>query len=143
METTFPQTEHTDVGASLDIPDPLPAFDSPGLFDWLGVATVGDLNRLPFGVIAMALDGTVEAYNTAESKLANLQTDRVIGRNFFTNVAPCTNNFMVAHRFQTESSLDCVIDYVLTLRMLPKKVHMRLMRGSNMPRMFLAIRLRS
>lgn len=123
---------------------PFPAlFSDPGLFDWLSTATVVELDSLPYGVIAMGLDGTVEAYNLAESKLAGLTPERVLGKNFFSNVAPCTNNFMVAHRFETEADLDAVIDYVLTLRMTPKKVHMRLMRRRDASRMYLVIQRRS
>ncbi len=118
-------------------------FTDPGLFDWLHSATVIELDSLPYGVIAMGLDGTVEAYNLAESKLAGLTPERVIGKNFFSSVAPCTNNFMVAHRFQTEADLDAVIDYVLTLRMTPKKVHMRLLRRHDASRMFLVIQRRA
>ncbi len=119
-----------------------PSFTDVGLFDWLSEATAIQLDALPYGVIAMSLDGTVEAYNLAESKLAGLTADRVIGKNFFSNVAPCTNNFMVAHRFQTEADLDVVIDYVLTLRMTPKKVHMRMLRRHDASRMFLIIQRR-
>ena len=118
------------------------AFTDPGLFNWLISATAVELDTLAYGVIAMTLDGTVEAYNVAESKLAGLTPERVIGKNFFSNVAPCTNNFMVAHRFQTEKELDAVIDYVLTLRMTPKKVQMRLLRRHDASRMFLVIQRR-
>ena len=117
-------------------------FTDPGLFDWLNSATAVELDTLPYGVIAMGLDGTVEAYNLTESKLAGLTPERVIGKNFFSNVAPCTNNFMVAHRFQTEADLDAVIDYVLTLRMMPRKVHMRMLRRHDASRMFLVIQRR-
>ena len=127
-------------GARRTFPD---LFTDPGLFDWLNSATVIELDTAPYGVIAMSLDGTVEAYNLAESKLAGLTPERVIGKNFFSSVAPCTNNFMVAHRFQTETDLDAVIDYVLTLRMMPKKVHMRMLRRHDASRMFLVIQRRS
>ena len=117
-------------------------FTDPGLFNWLNTATVVELDTLPYGVIAMSLDGTVEAYNLTESKLAGLTPERVIGKNFFSSVAPCTNNFMVAHRFQTEADLDVVIDYVLTLRMTPRKVQMRMLRRHDASRMFLIIQRR-
>ena len=127
-------------GATRALPGP---FTEPELFDWLSTATAVELDTLPYGVIAMSLDGTVEAYNLAESKLAGLTPERVIGKNFFSSVAPCTNNFMVAHRFQTEADLDVVIDYVLTLRMTPRKVHMRMLRRHDASRMFLVIQRRS
>jgi hypothetical protein len=55
----------------------------------------------------------------------------VVGQPLFTNVAPCLNNFMVAQRFEDAqddgSTLDDTIDYVLTLRMRPVKVALRLL----------------
>ena len=119
------------------------AFTDPGLFGWLYTATAVELDTLPFGVVAMALDGTVEHYNLAEGKLAGLKAERVIGKNFFTAVAPCTNNFMVAERFLMEPDIDEVIDYVFTLRMAPKKVHLRLMKRSSSKQMYLIVERRS
>ena len=48
------------------------------------------LNRLPFGVIRLTADGTVIEYNEAEASIAKLRAQDVIGKNFFTEVAPCT-----------------------------------------------------
>lgn len=50
----------------------------------------GEIDALPFGLISVARDGTIEQYNAYESRLARLAKDRVIGRNFFADVAPCT-----------------------------------------------------
>jgi len=119
--------------------DPV-AFDSPGLFAALAALDAEGLDRLDFGVVAMASDGTVTGYNVAESRLSGLSKDRVVGRHFFSSVAPCTDNFMVSHRFATESPLDATIDYVFTLRMKPRKVKLRLLRGADAPAMFLAVR---
>jgi len=72
----------------------------------------------------------VRRYNAFESKAAGLSPQRVIGQSFFTSVAPCMNNFMVAQRFEDAwvagVPLDDTIDYVLTLRMRPVKVKLRL-----------------
>ena len=115
---------------------------TPGLFEVLSSATAAELDGLPFGVVALALDGTVEAYNAFEAKLAGLTPGRVIGRNFFSSVAPCTNNFMIAERFQTEPDLDAIIDYVFTLRMTPKKVRLRLLKRSDLAQMYLVVERR-
>ncbi len=48
------------------------------------------LDELPFGVIELDSGGVVTAYNRAEAALAHTQVERVLGRNFFTEVAPCT-----------------------------------------------------
>ena len=66
-----------------------------------------------------------------ESKFAGLSLEKVLGFSLFTVVAPCMNNFMVAQRFDDAAIsggvLDATIDYVLTLRMRPVKVKLRLL----------------
>ena len=91
----------------------------------------------------MAPDGTVERYNAAEARLSGLSAARVVGRHFFTSVAPCTNNFMVAHRFETEPEIDAAIDYVFTFRLAPLKVRLRLLRRQDAARMYLAVEIRA
>ncbi len=50
----------------------------------------GELDALPYGLICLDAQGRVVHYNDTESRLARLPKDRVVGRNFFTEVAPCT-----------------------------------------------------
>lgn len=87
-----------------------------------------DIDTLEFGVIAMDRDAGVTAYNQAEAEISGLSEDRVLGRKFFTEVAPCMNNFMVAQRYEDPGPLDEMLDYVLTLRMAPTPVRLRLLR---------------
>lgn len=107
------------------------SFTSPDLRAHLARLPVEDLDRLDFGVIGFDADTTVRQYNRTESEAAGLTPARVLGQPLFTNVAPCMNNFMVAQRFEDAiddaSSLDDTIDYVLTLRMRPIKVKLRLL----------------
>jgi photoactive yellow protein len=107
------------------------SFASPDLRAHLARLTEEDLDRLDFGVIGFDADTTVRQYNRTESEAAGLTPPRVLGQPLFTNVAPCLNNFMVAQRFEDAiddaSSLDDTIDYVLTLRMRPVKVKLRLL----------------
>jgi len=95
------------------------------------------LDTLTFGVIGFDADTLVRQYNATESRLAGLTADRVIGLPLFTTVAPCMNNFMVAQRFEDAAAdqlpLDATIDYVLTLRMRPSKVRLRLMASPMQP----------
>jgi len=46
---------------------------------------------LPFGMIRLDAAGVVKAYNEWEARLARREARDVIGKNFFTDVAPCTN----------------------------------------------------
>ncbi len=50
----------------------------------------GEVDELPFGLISVDHDGNIEQYNNYESRLARLSKERVLGRNFFSDVAPCT-----------------------------------------------------
>jgi photoactive yellow protein len=97
------------------------------------------LDDLPYGVIGMATDGTVDVYNAAETRLAGLSPERVVGQHLFTVVAPCMNNYLVAQRLEDEVELDVVLPYVLTLRMRPTPVKLRLLRTRDQPRRFLLI----
>lgn len=89
------------------------------------------LDELDFGVIGFDADTVVRRYNAFESNAAGLTVNRVVGQPLFTVVAPCMNNFMVAQRFEDAvdagEALDVTIDYVLTLRMRPVKVALRLL----------------
>jgi photoactive yellow protein len=107
------------------------AFDQPDLLSNLNVLQDTELDALDFGVIGFDASTTVCRYNIFESKAAGLSSERVLGHALFTLVAPCMNNYLVAQRFDDAAvegtELDATIDYVLTLRMRPVKVKLRLL----------------
>jgi len=86
-------------------------------------------DALDFGVIGFGADTIVQCYNTTEARMAGLARDTVLGVPFFEAIAQCMNNFMVAQRFLDEPVLDDIIPYVLTLKMRPTRVRMRLLSG--------------
>lgn len=92
------------------------------------------LDALPFGVSGLNEERTVEIHNKTESRLADLDADTVLGRHFFTAVAPCMNTFIVAEGFEEETDLDETIDYILTVRMRPTSVKLRMLKGSGVTR---------
>ncbi len=51
----------------------------------------GEFDNLPFGVIQLDREGMVKTYNRWEATLARRNPDGVLGKNFFLEVAPCTN----------------------------------------------------
>ena len=61
--------------------------------------------------------------------MAGLSPERVVGKHLFEAVAPCMNNYLVAQRFEDGGALDETLDYVLTLRMKPTPVKLRLVKG--------------
>jgi photoactive yellow protein len=106
-------------------------FHQAGLCAEIASMSDADFDGLDFGVIGFDAETLVRRYNATESRNAALAPSRVLGHPLFTAVAPCMNNYMIAQRFEdaaaNASALDAVIDYVLTLRMRPVKVKLRLL----------------
>ena len=98
------------------------------------------LDELAFGVVRMRIGGEVVAYNAWESNMAGLSKERVLTRNFFADVAPCTNNYLVAERYLNEPKRDATLDYVFTLRMKPTAVKLRLLRSAAADHMYLLVK---
>ena len=111
-------------------------FNEPDLCAKLSQLHESELDTLNFGVIGFDDKTVVHLYNKFESNCAGLTLQRVLGQPLFTSVAPCMNNFLVAQRFEDAAAegsvLDVTIDYVLTLRMRPVKVALRLLAAPNM-----------
>ena len=126
-------------------------FGDPGLLDALESVPVDRIDDVGFGLIVMDRDGRVTGYNQAESQLSGLPVDEVTGRNFFVEVGPCTNNYLIAQRFHDAAGgeaapdggdLDEQLDYVFTYRMSPTPVRLRLLARRGSARQYLAVRLR-
>lgn len=119
------------------------AFSDPHLILALHHTSDEALDDLNFGVISMDSLGVVRRYNRYEQQAAGLSPERVLGQPLFTVVAPCMNNFMVAQRFEDaeteQQALDETIAYVLTLRMRPAKVRLRLLYRPGMAQRFVLV----
>ena len=65
---------------------------APSLFVLETISTMGEeeLDALPYGVIQVDAQGVILRYNKCESRLSGLAPQDVIGKNFFREVAPCT-----------------------------------------------------
>jgi photoactive yellow protein len=76
--------------------------DSPTLDQVEVVSTLSDadFDALPFGAIRLDEKGVITRYNLTEARLAGRDPKKVIGKNFFTEVAPCTNVREFAGRFE-------------------------------------------
>ncbi len=93
-----------------------------------------EVDELPFGLISVDHDGNIEQYNSHESRLARLAKDRVLGRNFFRDVAPCTavQDFMGRfERFVREAGDGAEsFDYVFTFAFGRQHVNITFLRSS-------------
>jgi photoactive yellow protein len=107
------------------MPITAPANASVQQLESIGRMSEGELNALPFGAIRLDISGTVLSYNHAESKLTGRDPKRVVGKNFFTEVAPCTNVQAFAGRFRegmARKDLHAIFPYRFDFKMAPRDV---------------------
>jgi photoactive yellow protein len=101
------------------------------LLEELDTLTVDQINELPFGCVRTDDAGIVEIYNHAESKIAGMDPAQALGRNFFTQVAACTNNKLFRGTFNRgveEGQMNLVFFYTFTYRMAPTEVKVQFFR---------------
>lgn len=103
-------------------------FSSAHLMEWLETKDNSSYDQLLFGVVKMDKEGTVVYYNQQESLITGVDPVIAKGKNFFIQIAPCTNNFMVAERYK-QDELDESLDYLFTYVTTPTKVRLRLLKS--------------
>ncbi len=72
------------------------------------------LDRLPIGAIIVDDEGIVRRFNRYEEQLSGRRRQDVIGRPFFSDVAPCTNDIELGAKFRrgiAEGHLDVDIEF--------------------------------
>ena len=119
------------------------AFEQADLCQILDTMSDAQLDALDFGVIGFDAQGLVQRYSAVESRAAGIPVERVLMQPLFDQVAQCMNNYLVAQRFEDAAAageaLDDTLDYVLTLRMRPTPVKLRLLSRPQQALRYLAI----
>ena len=96
----------------------------------LGKLSRQELDQLDFGVVKVDSTGKVLMYNKYESELAGVSPAVAEGKNFFTEVAPCTNNRLFLGKFKSgvaAKNLDSAFNYTFTYKMKPTNVVIHLL----------------
>ena len=97
----------------------------------LSTLTPNEADAIPYGVVKLDDKGTILLYNQYNTENFLYKQAEVVGKNYFTEVVPCANNFMFKGRFfrgVESGQLDSVFDYVFTYRIVPTKVRIHLFR---------------
>ena len=103
-----------------------------------------ELDELDLGVIEVDDTGIVKYFNQGETNFSGVTKEQATGRNFFTQIAPCTNNRLFYGRFKKgikKESLDHTLPYTYTYKMKPTNVLIRLYRDPESKRNFIVTRL--
>jgi photoactive yellow protein len=115
-------------------------FNIPQAFQILETMNQTAMDQEEFGIVRMNRIGKINAYNKYELELSGHQLHEVLDKDFFQQIAPCTNNFMVAERYQSKEVLDEEMDYVFTYRMQPTKVKLRLLASPEEDNQYLLVK---
>lgn len=89
-----------------------------------------ELDELAFGAIQVDKEGKILQYNAAEADITGRDPEKVKGKNFFTEVAPCTKTDEFYGKFKQgveSGELNTLFEYVFDYKMEPLKVkvHMK------------------
>ncbi|MEO1418253.1 MAG: PAS domain-containing protein [Bacteroidota bacterium] len=119
------------------------SFDQKDIYLHLDAASVDELDKAEFGIVRLGSGGRISYMNRYEATLAKLKQEETMGKHFFTQVAPCTNNFLVAEKYKAEAgSRDETIDYIFTYRVKPTKVKLRLLTNPQNQYQYLLVKRR-
>ena len=106
------------------------AFGKADIANDLAKLSPEQIDQLAFGAVQLDATGKVLAYNAAEAGITGRSARDVIGKNFFRDVAPCTNSPTFKGLFDAgvrSGDLNTMFEYVFDHRMAPTKVkiHMK------------------
>lgn len=92
----------------------------------------GEVDNLAFGAIELDDSGKILQYNAAEGAITGRDPKAVIGKNFFTHVAPCTKTPEFFGRFEEgvkSKNLNVMFEYTFDYNMKPTKVRVHMKRA--------------
>lgn len=111
-------------------PPSIVSFGKEDVENVLARMTPQELDELAFGAIQLDAHGKVLAYNATEASITGRDAGDVVGRNFFRDVAPCTDTPRFRGVFDEgvrAGKLNTMFEYVFDYRMSPTrvKIHMK------------------
>ncbi|PEN14587.1 phosphonate transporter [Longibacter salinarum] len=110
------------------------SFDTDDVGEKLRHTDPDALNDADFGIIRIDDNGVVQFFNQYESELSGVAPSDAEGQNFFSELAPCSNNRLFRGRFKEgirKGELDERFTYTYTYKMRPTLVDVRLYRDDD------------
>ncbi|MFP4146451.1 MAG: photoactive yellow protein [Halorhodospira sp.] len=106
------------------------AFGSDDIENSLAKMDDSQLDQLAFGAIQLDANGNILQYNAAEGDITGRDPKAMIGKNFFKEVAPCTDSPEFYGKFKegvASGNLNTMFEYTFDYQMTPTKVkvHMK------------------
>ncbi|MBC7545619.1 MAG: photoactive yellow protein [Candidatus Sericytochromatia bacterium] len=108
------------------------SFVSPEVLGMLDNLDQNKADTLTYGAIKVDDNGIVQVYNRSQADLAGLTTAGVIGKNWFQDIAPCTNNRLFLGRFKDgvqKGTLNAAFPYTFSYKMAVTNVTIHMVRS--------------
>ena len=111
-------------------------FEQDDIANVLSTLDDEQIDNLAFGMITLDRNGTILQYNAAEGAITGRDPKQALGKNFFNDVAPCTNTDEFYGRFKAgvaAGDLNVLFEYTFDYNMAPTRVrvHMKNAPGSS------------
>ncbi len=105
-------------------------FGSDDIENSMSRLSASDIDKLAFGTIQLDAKGHILQFNAMEGRITGRDPKQMIGRNFFTDVAPCTDTPIFKGEFDKgvrSGNLNIMFEYTFDYKMAPTrvKVHMK------------------
>ncbi|MAZ67055.1 MAG: photoactive yellow protein [Kangiellaceae bacterium] len=103
-------------------------FASDDIENKLASLSDNEIDKLAFGAIELDTSGHILKYNQTEGAITGRSPSEVLGKNFFTAVAPCTNTptFKGAFDKVVKTGNSTMFEYTFDYKMSPTKVKVHL-----------------
>jgi len=111
----------------------MPVIEKHSIDDVMSALDRKEIESLPYGAVELDRDGNILFYNSAEGDITGRDPKVVIGKNFFKEVAPCTNRPEFHGRFEeivNEDKSLAAFEYTFDFQMQPTKVTVQMKRGT-------------
>lgn len=92
-----------------------------------------EFDALAFGAVQLDGQGVIHGYNAAESAITGRDPKTVIGKNFFSDVAPCTNHDGFRDVFDegvAKGDLNALFEWTFDHEMTPTKVQVHMKKAA-------------
>jgi photoactive yellow protein len=113
-----------------DAPHVMPTSEAGLLADHdIAALSPSEIDRLPVGVMLLNEQGTVLRYNAVESRFSGVIAEAALGKNFFTEIAPCTRVSALRRAFEDgvrAGNLNSTLSYTFTFPNRPMRVLVQL-----------------
>ncbi|MCH2534500.1 MAG: hypothetical protein MK008_08675 [Bdellovibrionales bacterium] len=107
--------------------------------------TQEEANQHDVGIVEVDDTGKILLYNKYEQELAGIGLENAKDKNFFTQVAPCTNNRLFMGTFKSgvqSGALDKSFNYTFTYKIKPTPVTIHLYKDAETQRNFIFVKKR-